>query len=214
MTTTHDDLQVKTLTVRGRRTRARLITAARVVFERDGFAAARITDIADEAGVAHGTFYTYFDSKEQIFREVILTVREVMLFGAGERTPAGRPRTPRESIAQANRRYLDAYRNNCSLMIIWEQAATINTEFRDMLTDSRHTFTGRSERFIRRLQDEGVADPDIDAHYAAHALGAMMSKFAYSWFAAGENFEYDRAVDQLTRLWCNAIGLKPGSPGA
>jgi AcrR family transcriptional regulator len=209
-----DEVPERQLTPRGLRTRAQLVAAARTIFERDGFAASRITDIADEAAVSHGTFYTYFDSKEQIFREVLEIIREIMLSG-GEQvgttvqdvSTGDRP-SPRESIRRANRRYLEAYRDNCQLMIIWEQAATLNEEFRALLSDSRHSFTGRSERFIRRLQETGRAEAEIDPHYAAHALTAMMSRFAYVWFLGGEKFELETAVDQLTRLWCNALGLR------
>ena len=70
------------LSERGRRTREALIAAARRVFERDGFIEARITDIAEEAGAAHGTFYTYFGSKEAALRAVILQL-ESGLLGAG-----------------------------------------------------------------------------------------------------------------------------------
>src|SRR3712207_9192637 len=55
-------------TERGRRMRARLLAAAREVFERDGFLAARVTDISAAAGAAHGSFYTYFGSKTAVFR--------------------------------------------------------------------------------------------------------------------------------------------------
>src|SRR4051794_2983245 len=65
------DTPERPLTPRGRRTRSALVSAARAVFERDGFVGARVTDIAAHAGVAHGTFYTYFDSKEAVFRDVI-----------------------------------------------------------------------------------------------------------------------------------------------
>ena len=77
------------LSERGRRTREALIGAARRVFERDGFIDARITDIAEEAGAAHGTFYTYFDSKEAALRAVILQ-RESELLGAGAARYQGR----------------------------------------------------------------------------------------------------------------------------
>ena len=44
--------------------------AAKRIFERDGFLESRIVDIAEEADIAPGTFYHYFDSKEEVFREV------------------------------------------------------------------------------------------------------------------------------------------------
>ena len=61
---------------RGTRTRASLVAAARAVFERDGYLASRVTDIADEARVAHGTFYTYFDSKDEVFAAVLHELQE------------------------------------------------------------------------------------------------------------------------------------------
>src|SRR3954452_23141964 len=51
-------------TKRSERTRGALLQAARAVFSRTGFHDARITDIVAGANLAHGTFYTHFDSKE------------------------------------------------------------------------------------------------------------------------------------------------------
>ena len=65
-----EEKPVRGQTRRGAETRARLVQAAKEIFERDGFLEARITDIAQRAGVSHGSYYHYFDSKEQLFREV------------------------------------------------------------------------------------------------------------------------------------------------
>src|SRR5438270_11126105 len=51
-------------------TRARLVDAAKEIFEENGFLEARISDIAERARLSHGSFYHYFESKEEIFREV------------------------------------------------------------------------------------------------------------------------------------------------
>jgi AcrR family transcriptional regulator len=51
---------------KGTQTRIRLVNAAKLVFERDGFLDARIVDIAQTAQLAPGSFYHYFDPKEQI----------------------------------------------------------------------------------------------------------------------------------------------------
>src|SRR5262249_19482447 len=75
---TEPERDSEALTKRGQRTRALLVAAARRVFEHHGFVAARIKDISAAAGVAHGTFYTYFDSKEAIFREVVLAMQADM----------------------------------------------------------------------------------------------------------------------------------------
>src|SRR5580658_11208270 len=92
------------LSERGRRTREALIAAARRVFERGGFIDARITDIAEEAGAAHGTFYTYFDSKEAALQAVILHL-EAELLGSGAARYVGRRdhQDPVAALREANR---------------------------------------------------------------------------------------------------------------
>jgi AcrR family transcriptional regulator len=200
---------VTPLTPRGARTRKALLVAARRVFERDGFLAARITDIAEEAGVAHGSFYSYFDSKEEAFREVFLDVEGTMLV-----PPSGSPtdRDPWSVIEAANRQYLEVYRDNYALMSNWEQVAAFDTSFRKLLWDwGNERFTDRIRRGIIRWQSQGLADPEVDPRYAAYALSNMVTRFAYIMFAIKEpELEFDQAVEQLTRLWANALGVKPG----
>ena len=51
--------------------RLALIDAALAVFSRVGFAAAKIDDVAEEAGVSKGTVYLYFESKEKLFEGMV-----------------------------------------------------------------------------------------------------------------------------------------------
>lgn len=52
-------------------TRARLLEAARAVFVSEGFEGATIAAITESAGVAHGTFYVHFESKDALFDELL-----------------------------------------------------------------------------------------------------------------------------------------------
>lgn len=61
----------KPKTKRGQRTQAKLLEAAEIEFGERGFHEAAISSITQRAGVALGTFYVYFDSKEEIFRELV-----------------------------------------------------------------------------------------------------------------------------------------------
>ena len=58
-------------TARGRRTRDKLLQAAEIEFGEKGFHAAAISGITYRAGVALGTFYTYYQSKEEIFQDLV-----------------------------------------------------------------------------------------------------------------------------------------------
>ena len=75
------------LTGRGHARRAALLDAARRVFEERGFLETRVADIAAEAKVAQGTFYTYFDSKDAIFQAVAARVAGDMIVELGSNRP-------------------------------------------------------------------------------------------------------------------------------
>src|SRR5438094_6662201 len=141
------------------RNRRALIRAAREVFERDGFVGARITDIADAAGVAHGSFYSHFQSKEEALAAVLAEVQEEMLH-PGPATAGASHADPVAMIEAANRAYLEAYRRNARLMMLLEQVATVDEEFLRFRLERSDAFVRRNAKAIRRLQRDGIADPD------------------------------------------------------
>jgi AcrR family transcriptional regulator len=190
---------------RGARTRAALVDAARTVFERDGFLDARIVDITEEAGVAAGTFYTYFDSKEAIFQALVEAVQEDMLH-PGLRERLG-DEDPLALIDAANRDYLLAYKRNARLMALFEQVAQIDDEFRELRRRRGTAFVRRNAKMIRRLQESGRADPELDPLIAAHALSGMVGRIAYTVFNLGERIPFERLVTTLNQLWANALKL-------
>jgi AcrR family transcriptional regulator len=196
---------------KGAATRQRLRDAAKAVFEEDGFLEARITDIAERAGLSHGSYYHYFDSKEQIFREVA-EIQEALLTapddteGPGE---DGQAPSELDRILRANRRYLQRYRDNGKIMGVIEQVSRYDAHVYEARSQRQRHFADRAERAIRRLQKEGVADPAIDPEIAAVALGSMVARFAELWLVEDwAEFDFDGAVQQLTLLWANAIGLR------
>ena len=60
---------------------------------------------------------------------------------------------------------------------------------------------------MAQWQQEGLIDGAIDASYAATALASMVSRSAFVWLVLGEPYDEDIAVDQLTALYCGALGL-------
>ncbi|WP_245665290.1 TetR/AcrR family transcriptional regulator [Nocardia sienata] len=196
---------------RGIRTRAALIEAAREVFEADGFVDARISDITRTAGVASGSFYTHFDSKEEIFAAVAEQVREEMLH-PHVRARAG-SEDPRDWIAAANREYLRSYRRNARLMAVLEQVSRVDPHFAALRAERASAFIDRNAALIRDLQERGLITARLDARVTALALSSMVSKVAYLVFVEGEEIDFDTLLETLDWIWCSALQLT-GSGGA
>jgi AcrR family transcriptional regulator len=195
------------VTARGARTRAALVKAARSLFEKQGFLDTNVGDIARRARVAHGTFYTYFNSKEEIFSEVVEVLQVDMQKMAAEEPPVTADGSISERIERANRGYIRAYETNARMMAVLEQVATFNPRLAQMRRSSRTFWNQRNSEAIRRWQERGIVDTAIDPQYAASALGSMIDRSAYVWIVLGEPYEFEEAVQQLTRLYCNALGL-------
>jgi AcrR family transcriptional regulator len=194
-------------TARGARTRAALVAAARVVFERDGYLESRLTDITIEAKCSTGSFYTYFSSKEEILQAVIEVVEKEMLHPG---MPRLRPEdhSPLAVIEASNLAYLKAYKKNAKFMLILEQLAASNPKFRALRARRAKAFEARNARAIQDLQDRGLADPALDPLVAAKCLSSMVSRSAYGVFCLGERVSMDDLVRTLTRLWANALRLE------
>jgi AcrR family transcriptional regulator len=204
------DVEDRPRSSKGVQTRARLIQAAKVVFERDGFLEARITDIAKVAGLASGSFYHYFESKEQIFREVA-AAQEERLTAPADDEESGGDTSPWERIRRANRRYLERYRDEAKLMGVIEQVSRYDDHVNAARMMTMKHFVERAEPAIRQLQADGYVDALIDPALAADALGAMVARFAELWLVQHyRDYDFENAVDQLTLLWGNALGLTRG----
>jgi AcrR family transcriptional regulator len=205
-------MDVEPRSAKGRRTRARLLEAGKTVFERDGFLQARITDIAAEAQVSHGSFYHYFDSKESLFKEIAEEVEVRLVSMDDVPHPGGGEDGPIDRIRAANRAYLSAYRKEARIMRVIEEVSRYNEDVRLVRSKRDDYLAARLESAVRRLQASGQADKRIDERYAATALGGMVAKFAEMMFIGGAQFEMDAAVEQLTLLWANALGMHENAP--
>jgi AcrR family transcriptional regulator len=196
------------LTQRGRNTRAKLLAAARDIFSRVAFTEVRITDITALASVANGTFYTYFDSKEEIFREVAAQALAEM--ATASRQPEGDPeRDPARQLENATRRYFEAVRRHGRIAHSIEEIQDREPGVGGARRDALIVGVKRIERWIRRLQREGICDPDIDPWPTALALNAMNVSVAYDHLVHRNAPEESELLLEATlRIWSATLGLR------
>jgi AcrR family transcriptional regulator len=193
-------------TLRGRRTRAALVSAAREAFEELGFRDARISDITERAGTSYGVFYHHFDSKESILHELMIVVTgEMYIASQAQHVDSA---DPVDRIRAANRAYLHVAVRNAQLVATIDELAVRDPKFRELKLRIREPFIRRNEAGIRRLQDRGLADQALDAALAASVLGGMIEHFTTLWFVYGVEYDEDLAVETLTRMWAQSIGLR------
>ena len=194
---------------KGARTRARLLAAAKEIFEEHGFLEARISDIAERAGLSHGSFYTYFDSKEQVFREVAAAVDDELGAPLSDviLSPSSSRLSPQDRLREAMRVHFETYRKQARIMGIVEEVSRYDDHVRDLLLARHRQYTAQVAESIRQLQKRGMADKRLDPDVAAAAVDALTGRFAELWLVQGAvECSFDDAVEQVTRLIVNALG--------
>ena len=189
------------------RTRQRLLDAARTVFAVRGYLDTTVDHIVTEAGVARGSFYTYFESKPEVFRSLAASIderveREVVSF---DRPRGGDPVT---NLLVSTRNYLAVVRENADLYRLIDQVAGFDDAVRKARLASRQRHVGRVAASIRRWQGRGLADPDLDVAATAAALVSMLSGTAQWMYVGGDTLDADEAAVALTTAWVRACGLR------
>lgn len=197
-------------TTRGRRTRDALISAGREILEQGGLSGFSPETVAQAAGVSYGTFYTYFESKEDLLRTLVRAAAGEM-FAASLVSPATAD-DPYTRIVESNRRYLRAWAEASKVLRLVEQGADSDEAMREMVLEVRELYVTRGEEGLRRMQTAGLADPSLDPRLTAIALGAMVEQVAHVMYSLREPLDENEVVDHLSRLWAAAISLR-GRPG-
>jgi len=152
--------------------------AAIRVFSRKGFYKARAEEIANEAGVAVGTIYNYFDSKEEILLSIFKTEFEARisffeeLRGSGLSVP--------EQIAQILADHFSLLQENTELaQVLLQEQFNPGKRFKDKLVDFHRKVVERIEVLIQEGMDQGWVRP-CNPRIIAPALFAVVQSIA-SW---------------------------------
>jgi AcrR family transcriptional regulator len=181
------------------------------VFERDGYIEVGVEDIVREAGVARGSFYTYFTSKLDVFRVVSSEVTAVIDQALVTRSGDSRL-DPVDALHRSNLRYMAAFRENARIYALIEQLAHIDPDMAHQARARRRNDIDRVSGTIRRWQARGVASPSVDPATTAAALLSMTKNVCF-WLYVGGDDEYEEADAAVTinDLWVRAVDLRRSS---
>jgi AcrR family transcriptional regulator len=198
-------------TRKGRATDEAFKAAARVVFARDGYLNAKISDIAAEAGKSVASFYNYYDTKAAL----LITLAEEFHEEASALAalPYRKGLTREDALREAVAGFWRTYAKRQGELIGVFQAAMLDAEFLDRWLDIRAEALARIAGEIRRAQRDGYC-PGADPVLTASALSAMLEHFCYIWQAQGGEraevaFSDERAIDTLATVWVKSIYWRP-----
>jgi TetR/AcrR family transcriptional regulator, fatty acid metabolism regulator protein len=188
-----------------------ILDAAVRVFARQGFHACRVSDIADEAGVAYGLVYHYFASKDEVLDTLFLERWSVMLDLIRE--VDSQPISVREKFGAIASFIVDSYRHDPDLMkvIIVEVTRAANTFGLRHLPKIREAY-----ELIGKIVDDARRDgsfkPDISGEFAAMCFYGAIEQLLSAWIfdiVPQTDEEFERAKSLVVEAICGGLEAEP-----
>jgi TetR/AcrR family fatty acid metabolism transcriptional regulator len=184
-----------------------ILDAAVRVFARQGFHTCRVSDIADEAGVAYGLVYHYFQSKDEVLDTLFLERWDVLLEAISEVDASSQP--ARDKLRAIAGFIIDSYRHDPDLMkvIIVEVTRAANSfgaAHLGKITEAYAQIRG----IVEQAQRDGEFRDAVTAEFAAMAFYGAIEQVLTGWiFGLLEESEdsYERAKDYVVETICNGL---------
>jgi TetR/AcrR family transcriptional regulator, fatty acid metabolism regulator protein len=189
--------------------RRQILDAAIRVFARQGFHSTRVSDIADEAGVAYGLVYHYFSSKEEVLNELFTERWSLLLAAIDEADREGE--TPRAKLEAVAGFIVDSYRHDPELMkvIIVEVTRAANSFGRTHLAEIRRAYESIA-KIVAEGQQEGAFRRDIDPDFASMSFYGAIEQLLSGWIfdlIPATEADFEQAKTLVVGTICD--GLEP-----
>jgi TetR/AcrR family transcriptional regulator, fatty acid metabolism regulator protein len=200
--------------------RRAILDAAVRVFARQGFHTCRVSDIADEAGVAYGLVYHYFASKDEILNTLFRERWDVMLEAIRE-IDRQEDTSAREKLYAIASFIVDSYRHDPELMkvIIVEVTRAANSFGQTHLAKINEAY-GLIAEIVRKAQVDETFKSDVTPRFAAlafyGAIEQVLSGWIFGLLPTGEA-EFEQAKRFVVETICGGLeaegaGNAPATP--
>jgi TetR/AcrR family fatty acid metabolism transcriptional regulator len=186
--------------------RKRILQAAVRVFARKGYFRARVGDVARRAGVADGTIYLYFRSKEAL---LVALFDEVMAehLEQGKAELAGVKGAPArlEAIAGHHLRLLGGNRD---LAVVFQVELRQSTKFLERFTGSwLKEYLDLIAGVIEQGQREGSLRADLPRKVATKAFFGALDEMVTSWILAGRDYDLGQLAGPVVELFLRGAAV-------
>jgi TetR/AcrR family fatty acid metabolism transcriptional regulator len=184
------------------------------VFAKRGFHHCRVSDVADEAGVAYGLVYHYFRSKEEILNTLFLERWQIMLDAIADIDSRELP--AREKLHAVASFIIDSYRHDPDLMkvIIVEVTRAANSFGALHLAKIREAYEGIAA-IVESAREEGSFKSNIPSEFAAMCFYGAIEQLLSAWIfelLPRTDEEYEKAKGLVVEAICG--GLESGQNGS
>jgi len=156
-----------------------ILDAAVRVFARKGYHTSRVGDIAEEAGVAHGLLYHYFDSKDELL-ETIFRNTWTLMIETIRGVESIEEDSARETLRKVSAIVLRAWRDTPDIVRVLVREVARSPHLQQEIGETEQAF-GALERVIRKGQGSGEFRDDVDSRFASFIFYGALEEILTGW---------------------------------
>jgi TetR/AcrR family fatty acid metabolism transcriptional regulator len=190
--------------------REAILKAATRVFARNGFFQSQVADVARAAGVAAGTVYLYFRSKDDLLVSLFeRTMREAIADGRAALEGVG---DPRERLIRIARLHLERLGRDRDLAVVFQVELRQSTKFMEQFSSTHlREYLGLIRDALAQGQATGQFRRDINPTVAAKLFFGALDEMATNWMLSRRRYSLSAQADTIVDLFINGVGARPAT---
>jgi TetR/AcrR family transcriptional regulator, fatty acid metabolism regulator protein len=181
-----------------------ILKAATQVFARRGFFQSQVADVARAAGIAAGTVYLYFRSKDELLVSIFeRTMRETLAEGEAA---IAEVKDPRERLRRIARLHLERMGRDRDLAVVFQVELRQSTKFMERFSSTYlRDYLGIIRDTIAEGQRTGAFRPDFNPTLAAKAVFGALDEMATNWILTQRQYPLAAQADEVIDLFLNGV---------
>ena len=184
--------------------REAILRAAITVFARCGYFNSKVADIAREAGVADGTVYLYFKSKEDILHSIFDRSVDEALGAAKERVE--QLSDPREKLRQIAHMHLERLGADRDLAVVFQVELRGSTKFMEEFSAAGFAeYLSLIRTTFEEGQRAGMFRADLNARVVAKVLFGALDEMATNWILSKRRYKLAPMADEVLDIFLNGV---------
>ena len=188
--------------------RGAILRAATQVFARNGFFQSQVADVARAAGVAAGTVYLYFRSKDDLLVSLFeRTMRDAIADGRAALVGIA---DPTERLTQIARLHLERLGRDRDLAVVFQVELRQSTKFMERFSSTYlRDYLGLIRATIADGQAAGAFRRDVNPTIAAKVFFGALDEMATNWVLSRRRYSLRAEADAVVDLFVGGVGAKP-----
>jgi len=184
--------------------RESILRAATRVFARNGYFNSKVADIARAAGVADGTVYLYFKSKEEILHSIF--DRNMAEAIAADRKLIDKLRDPREKLRRIATLHLERLGADRDLAVVFQVELRGSTKFMQEFSAAGFAeYLGLLRAIFEEGQRAGVFRKELNARVAAKIFFGALDEMATNWIISKRSYKLEPMADVVMDVFLNGV---------